>query len=1368
MRPKLNLAIVLICVIMLPLLTGASPEMQKAISEYQRVLDANRSIRVFRIDEGAPKDLRFAFEDKHGYPWFRGRSDGPGVYRFDGEGFKDLFAGFSRVHRDSLLGVEQSPDKQTIIAYGKHHIYEWLGHDWQIHSFTKGDVVDYVQVYRYTVLCIGQKSYCILSNNGWKSKKLPGSFQRPLSQRAFFWTNDQETRFITHYSLQGDFSLSALTIKRFNGSIDNYPLSAHDSLGLYIKKSKTANVDSTLILSGQQRVDLIKSGISIKPKFFNSRDGDNWLYLNLTNILYHYDLTDMQWRPVALPDSAKIIGQISNEETTPGIDRTKPNTGVRDWLIYLIDDKVIAEPLGSWTQANSAKVEGTIPRALQDNYYHLSVTIEGQTVVYWRGSLSENNHLPVCFLYDSKVGQLILKNIYVSGVYQFTPQKQNPDVFFKNNYVINGYSLNDSETQNLHKFSCYNMQEDFTQTIELIDRSRDVYVMHFDDKAKLLFLSAVGMYYIVPLQEAVSVMHRFPGMHMITRENSSFGGYCHFVKDVNGGTHVFKRDFNLEEVQKNAVIISGYTISYFLRKESMFIPAGSEVIKRIFSAGSDPLRFAPSFGTFADLLALKSVPGDNELELVNVNLRKGEADVINRVDPTNHTVIKADKLSKFLKYHDETLDLEIYEKASEGEPYRKVVSGSLSSLSKTFDPILSPYSSDTNHLLEAIGGSFILLWDNRILYLPAHDKLVIDKTTGKITYTNSGGLIDSSSKSDSPRWKKVEIVNGNQPEIRIPAFLYNPNSGEIAFKPDWVGFHYQDNQAYVRHINKDAQGKTFYRSSALHGWDPDTSTIDPNLSFSLDIYNESNPVVKVFLGDHSVSYQTEDGNLHITSAGRESDSINIAGLTTRFGHLQQVVDWDDEFWLRFLTGIVRFNPQDQLQSYVSGSYGLLINERSQMAADYTSKQLLVSTDVGIYGIKKPVTMAKLHIPWLESGDRLIAIASALRIKYKQHDLAIPINILHCADPRQFQIRYQLVGYDKETKLRSWTPKLEYNRLPAGRYTLKLIAYSPEGSATKDISLDIRVLPPLWDTWWARLLYAITIFFLLRLILRWRLKRLKRRNQLLEEAINERTIELHEKQQRVTESIQYASLIQRSILPQDSELREVFSQHFVIWKPRDIVGGDFYWLHHKPETQRWLFAVIDCTGHGVPGALITMTANSILNHLVTDQGIEAPVTLLKELHSQLGAALHQEEDRTQQDGLEISMIAVDKSKSELEFAGAGLHLIHWHPELEGPELIRGYKHGLGGLKRYKQLDLSSSVVSYRQDSIFYMYTDGIIDQPRTNDERRIRFGHPQWLEFINRVAVYDLMRQQERFEGKLESLLEIHEQRDDITVVGMRI
>lgn len=158
---------------------------------------------------------------------------------------------------------------------------------------------------------------------------------------------------------------------------------------------------------------------------------------------------------------------------------------------------------------------------------------------------------------------------------------------------------------------------------------------------------------------------------------------------------------------------------------------------------------------------------------------------------------------------------------------------------------------------------------------------------------------------------------------------------------------------------------------------------------------------------------------------------------------------------------------------------------------------------------------------------------------------------------------------------------------------------------------------------------------------------------MEKQVKERTRELAEKNQKIMDSIDYAKRSQESILPAVEDLRAVFRQHFILWNPRDTVGGDFYWVR-RVDRDRSLIAVVDCTGHGVPGAFMTMTVNSILNHIVNEK-IEKPADIIAELNRRVRETLHRKDQSSiTDDGLDIGICLIERNKP-LVFAGAKISL-----------------------------------------------------------------------------------------------------------------
>lgn len=269
------------------------------------------------------------------------------------------------------------------------------------------------------------------------------------------------------------------------------------------------------------------------------------------------------------------------------------------------------------------------------------------------------------------------------------------------------------------------------------------------------------------------------------------------------------------------------------------------------------------------------------------------------------------------------------------------------------------------------------------------------------------------------------------------------------------------------------------------------------------------------------------------------------------------------------------------------------------------------------------------------------------------------------------------------------------------------------------------------------------------------------NQQLEQIVAERTRELTDKNEKILESIRYAMRLQESILPDPEMLRRFFSEYFVVWKPKDIVGGDFYWSHETGGNH--LLAVVDCTGHGVPGALMTMTVNALLNHIIEDICCDDPALILKQLNHLLKKTLHQEHhDSTIDDGLEIGLCLVRPAAGEMLYAGAKLALLV--QSVDGTiAIIRGDRQAIG----YKRSRLDYTYTWHRipleQGTRFYLASDGFLDQNGTGHPFGI--GLKTFQHFVEAASSIPLGEQGPYFEEALRGWIGTEIQRDDITLVG---
>jgi len=249
--------------------------------------------------------------------------------------------------------------------------------------------------------------------------------------------------------------------------------------------------------------------------------------------------------------------------------------------------------------------------------------------------------------------------------------------------------------------------------------------------------------------------------------------------------------------------------------------------------------------------------------------------------------------------------------------------------------------------------------------------------------------------------------------------------------------------------------------------------------------------------------------------------------------------------------------------------------------------------------------------------------------------------------------------------------------------------------------------------------------------------------------------------KTQESLQYAKRIQFSILPSERESKKMFSESFIIFRPKDVVSGDFYWM--SEHGNRRIVSVVDCTGHGVPGALVSLIAYNMINEAIREKKLLDPVAILDYLNQQVKKRLR-DNDNSIQDGMDIGICAMDINPDQtahLRYAGAKHTL---YAVRQGSlEVLKGVRRTVGSIQKNvveleHQLDLGPG------DSL-YLTTDGFIDQ--SNPERK-RFGSRRLKKLIQKWHQLPIMEQHNRFVEALESHQQSTEQRDDINLIGIKV
>lgn len=390
-------------------------------------------------------------------------------------------------------------------------------------------------------------------------------------------------------------------------------------------------------------------------------------------------------------------------------------------------------------------------------------------------------------------------------------------------------------------------------------------------------------------------------------------------------------------------------------------------------------------------------------------------------------------------------------------------------------------------------------------------------------------------------------------------------------------------------------------------------------------------------------------------------------------------------------------------------------------------------------------------------------------------LSINLSAPHYLKETSTEYQYYIEG-----KFNNWTewsnnPSIDNIYLVPGDYTIFTRARNILGSITDEKTIFITIKPPFTNSVWFYMIIGLAALLLIWFVTDLRQRKLRHDKKILERKVQERTREIEKKKKKIetqrdkilrqkeeiTSSITYARKIQEAILPDHKLLESNFTNYFILYKPRDIVSGDFYWM--ASSKSYFYFAVADCTGHGVPGAIMSMLGISLLNEITGEGTIDIPAAkVLKLLREKIISSLHHSNsDNQANDGMDISLIKYIRKSKNIEFAGAFNPLYHFRggnlTEYKADRMPIGY---LENMKPFKNNEFK-----VKKGDTLYLFSDGYYDQ----------FGGPNDKKFssknfrITLTGVVDMpMNKQAQFlEERYYEWKGDNEQLDDIIIAGLK-
>jgi ligand-binding sensor domain-containing protein/serine phosphatase RsbU (regulator of sigma subunit) len=507
-------------------------------------------------------------------------------------------------------------------------------------------------------------------------------------------------------------------------------------------------------------------------------------------------------------------------------------------------------------------------------------------------------------------------------------------------------------------------------------------------------------------------------------------------------------------------------------------------------------------------------------------------------------------------------------------------------------------------------------------------------------------------------------------------------------------------------------------------------------------------------------------------------SVILCGSEIGFTGLQNypnasLLDSKGNLWFGTINGLFRLNGKE-LETFLKGS---------------NSK--IYITGIKINGSKVDWTKSS----WSDSVTGHYQLPINLELPYNKNNLDFEFIGINYIAPDKIKYSWKLEGFEHDWTAPSSDRHVSYTNLEPGSYAFKLRASNELGVIQEyEESFTFIIHKPFWTTWWFRILVVLVSLVAGIFIMRWRTKQLREKQKKLEAIIEQRTSEissqnemLEEKNKEITDSIFYSRRIQRSVLPAKEKVAKLLASYFIFFRPKDIVSGDFYWAERSLDKQKIFFAVADCTGHGVPGAMVSLIATRALNTALREQGIDVASQILDSVNDSMIESFTDAETGTViKDGMDISLCSLEyNSDLAVRFQYAGAQNSVWivRPESDEnlvvnnepiePNLIfAGYK--LFEIKADKQpigyfegrRNFRNNHATLKKGDRVYLYSDGFADQ--FGGEKGKKFKYKTLKELILSAQEVSMNEQYGGIRNAFYDWKREFEQIDDVCLMGVEV
>jgi len=535
--------------------------------------------------------------------------------------------------------------------------------------------------------------------------------------------------------------------------------------------------------------------------------------------------------------------------------------------------------------------------------------------------------------------------------------------------------------------------------------------------------------------------------------------------------------------------------------------------------------------------------------------------------------------------------------------------------------------------------------------------------------------------------------------------------------------------------------------------------------------------------NNTIYLGTNGGGLAILKNGKLIRNITKSDGLLHNSIVSIYID-EEDIWCGSVKGLSKINIDSTdkitIQNYTNWE-GFDAECMNASITKSTAGELLIGTDQGLFTYHKnedrplkvlpgiAITAVELDYnetktePYCSDFNTINGLPTNLILPHSVKRITFKFEGVCLNYANELTYSYRLKGLDNKFSPPITSSEITFHDLSAGTYVFEVIANSHNVNS-KPSTYTFTVLQPFWKTWWFISLIVSLIILVSISLYRWRTAALRKAKLMLEQTVRERTSELRaqkeiveERNKEILDSINYAKRIQSAILPPDKIIKEYLKDSFILYKPKDIVAGDFYWMEHK--NNKVLFAAADCTGHGVPGAMVSVVCNNALNRSVREYGFVDPGKILDKTR-EIVIQEFEKSDEEVKDGMDIALCSLDGNI--LQYAGA--HNPLWIIRNGAIIETKANKQPIG--KFDIQQPYTTHTFELEKGDTIYIFSDGYVDQ--FGGEKGKKFKTNPFRKLL--ISIQDQTMEQQRLiiDKTFEDWRGNLEQVDDVCVIGLRV